>query len=70
MLCQGNACEQVTVIWSRTEGVYLVANRSERTVLVRFVSLGTVTELVLSAEAAGRVRASSFDVPYYAQFLE
>ena len=66
--CEGDACDMVAVGWDERQGAYLVSNRADRQVRVRFSTRFSTTELLLPARGEALLYTDSFEHPVRATY--
>jgi hypothetical protein len=67
-LCEGDACDEVTVAWSASAGGYIVSNRSERVVRVWLQTWTNAIDVTLAPHESVFLTIVRFDMPFHAQF--
>jgi hypothetical protein len=69
-LCEGDACDAVTVAWDRETSRYVVHNNSGRPVRVHFQTWPSATEMRLDPWARVSLDVTEFEHPYRATYCD
>ena len=69
-LCEGDACDGVSIEWDADVNQYLVLNRTDRPVRVSLLTWPASTEFVLEPFALRHVNVSEIEHPFLAVFIE
>jgi hypothetical protein len=70
MICEGNACGVVDIVWDEGEGAYRIANRSQRPVLVSLTTSSGEISVQLESSSYTIAFFAEFDLPYRALFSD
>jgi len=67
-LCEGDACEAVTVKWSSSAAGYIVFNRSDRCVRVSLQTCTNLIEVTVAPQESVFLAIVQFEMPFQARF--